>query len=195
MTTRGKITLVGSAFIVITSVVIAATILLHPSPRPTSVDATPSKSQPPSEPETTENTATDAAGEPFSAQSQEAIMQNAVNAAEAYVAQPLDEEPAARKGRLSQYFASDSPVIGAKPPVSSESYTTYGVTTLQSDWYVSDDDDTLSVIVYLKVNVNTGFDTREDHQTWVVGLKRYGDRWLSTTITKSDLPYIQGEGE
>lgn len=197
MTNRRKVILVGVVLLLSVSSLLAATIFLNPSPEPANVDTTPEVTTPSEQPEKPSephehSDGTDSHGEPLPESTQQAIKQNATQAAEAYVTQPSGEEPAVRSSRLSRFFAPGSPVITAEPPVVSSSYSTSQINLLESSWYDTEKEGVIGVIVYLVVGVNTGFESRSENQTWVVELIQHDGAWLSHTITKSDLPYVQG---
>lgn len=206
MTNRKKIIIIGSVVLLGVITLIAVVLLSNKSPEPTAVDTTPEKTTSTTSPEKEKDTehqdteqhsdsdATDSHvhGEPLPQATQDAIKYNATQAAEAYVVQPSGEEPAARQARLARFFAPSSPVITAGPPVPVDSYHTSQITLLESSWYNTEKEGVIGVIVYMKIGINTGFETRDEYQTWVVELIQHDGAWLSQTITKSDLPYIQG---
>lgn len=195
MTNRKKIIIIGSSIVVIIAAIVVTIILSNPSPQPADIDTTPASTDPSNPPEEEEHPylqGTDSHGEPLPEETQQAIKRNATQAAEAYVTQNKNEEPAARTSRLNPFFTPTSPVPTAKPPIEDTTYSTAQVSTVESSWYDLEKAGSIGVIIYVKVTINTGFGDYEEYQSWVVELIQYNGAWLSHTITKSDLPYIQG---
>ena len=199
--TRKKLILVIAASVAFVIFVIATVIYLNPSPEPVTLSetedrATDQQVEAPETPEESEQAHSeaedsDAHGSLLPQATTDAIFLNAQQAAEAYVSQPMDESAATRQTRLRQYFAPNSPVITAKPPVVSDSFNTSKVTTLETDWYDLGGNK-MGVIVYMNVGLNTGFNEYEEKQSWAVELIQYRDSWLANKIMKSDVPYIEG---
>jgi hypothetical protein len=111
-----------------------------------------------------------------------------------YVQQPQGETKQERKNRLSPYFAPDSIVPTGNPPKTAEGYFTQSVIILEANWILPKDPSNVAIIVYLKVNINTSFDSYEEHQTWITELVEQSDgAWLTKTIYPSNLPYIEAQ--
>lgn len=197
-----KLILIIAGCILFMTFIIVVTIMLNPSPEPKSIDDTSVSAQsqdnkadalaPSPEQQTSDGEETmHGEGELLDQETTDAAFLNARQAAEAFVAQPMDEVAVDRQERLRPYFTSNSKAVTAKPPVNSDSYFTTKVTALETDWYDLGPQK-MGVIVYLNVGVNTGFNEYEEKQSWVLQLVNQHNVWTARSIVKSDMPYIEG---
>lgn len=191
MTPRKKLIIAGAgfmAFVILLSGITLAVTLLSSKKAETPATRNDTAGQ-------TGNSkpATDDEGEPLPTDEQDSMLTAATDAARAYVTQLPNETAAGRQARLSVFFAPDSPVIEAAPPVRSANYSTASVTDVQSTWYDLGKNDAFGVLVYL-LTAASGHST-EEYGGWVVELRQYNGEWLPYAITKSDLPYIEGEDD
>lgn len=190
MTPRKKLIIAGAGFmaivILLSAITLAVTFLSKGSETPDSQQS----SEDASGQAANDKLATDGEGEPLPTDEEGSMLIAATDAARAYVTQLQDEPASGRQARLSVFFAPDSPVIEAAPPVRSVNYSTANVTDVQSTWYDLGKNDAFGVLVYLQVTPS-GHST-ENYEGWVVELRQYDNEWLPYAITKSDLPYIEG---
>lgn len=190
MTTRGKIIFIGSLVLLGLLGLIVTSILTNKSPTP-SPESTDTSQQKPSDNTSHEEDGHDQEGPVYSEEDQNAMIKNAEQAAEAYVAQPPDETPEARQARLKKFFTPTSAAITAPVPIAMEGYYTADITPIETSWYPTEKPNVIGLLVYLKVEVNVPMDNRVENQTWKLELVPINGGWLTSTITKSDLPYIE----
>lgn len=190
MTTRGKIILIGSLITLGLLSLIVVSIVTSKSPQP-SPDETDTSQQKSAEDASHEEDGHDQEGPVYSQEDQDAMIKNAEQAAEAYVAQPSDETPEARQDRLKKFFTPSSAAITAPVPIVAEGYYTADITPIETSWYPTGKPDVIGVLVYLRVEVNLPMDNKAENQTWKLELVPANGGWLTSTITKSDLPYIE----
>lgn len=190
MTTRSKIILIGSLVLLGLLGLIITSVLTNKSPVPSPEDTNTSE-QKPSDNTSQEEDGHDQEGPVYSQEDQNAMIRNAEQAAEAYVAQPSGETTEARQARLKQFFAPSSTAFAAPVPNPTAGYYTADITPIETSWYPTEKTGVIGVLVYLKVEVNLPMDNKVENQTWKLELVPVNGGWLTSTITKSDLPYIE----
>jgi len=199
MTRRKMIIIAIVAFVFLAVVVITVSLLMRKSPEPLAPDNQPEQSQEtPTEEETTHEEASHETGsddhdhgDPYPADQLTQMRTNAQNAVEAYVGQPASESASDRKNRLEQYFASSSTIPKAKPPAAN-AYTVSTI-VLESEFTPASKPTNVALDVFVKTNINSGYDAYSENQTWYVELTKEQGVWLVTTIKSSSRPYIEAQ--
>lgn len=194
--TRKRI--IAIAIAVLTVLAISTVALLgKKSPEPLAVTGT-QQSQP-TTPETPDEEAPedpaelghDHGGEEFPATELAQMKRNGESAVSAYTTQVADESKTNRRNRLDSLFIDGSAFPEKKAPVS-EVYSVSS-TILESEFTKASKPTNVALRVYIKANINTGFDAYKENQTWLVELTKQQNVWLTTSIKPSSLPYIEAQ--
>lgn len=195
--TRKRIIVIAAAIFAVLAISVAA-LLNKKSPEPLAATAQQAPSTAPEEtpgeqtPEPpVEETGHDDEGEQYAESELSQMKRNAESATSAYLTQIADESKVDRRNRLEPYFVDGSNLPSSKLPVS-EVYTV-SLVVIESEFTKASKPTNIALRVYVKANINTGFDAYSENQTWIVELVKDQGVWLTSSIKQSTLPYIKAQ--